>query len=145
MKEFNFLDELFTEQNQLKNNSKKNYLNLKSEQVDFYNMFDIKQFPKDTSNSIITNTMLINKELSSGLANGYNYINYNNINPKQIEYIKRHEKRRQYLDQFMLKKSEGYTHESRHKHAMNRLRAPSGRFLTKEETKKIFKKSDDYS
>ena len=109
MKEFNFLDELFTEQNQLKNNSKKNYLNLKSEQVDFYNMFDIKQFPKDTSNSIITNTMLINKELSSGLANGYNYINYNNINPKQIEYIKRREKRRQYLDQFMLKKSEGYT------------------------------------
>ena len=69
MKEFNFLDELFTEKNQLKNNSKKNYLNLKSEQVDLYNMFDIKQFPKDTSNSIITNTMLINKELSSGLAN----------------------------------------------------------------------------
>ena len=45
----------------------------------------------------------------------------------------------------MLKKSEGYTQESRHKHAMNRLRAPSGRFLTKEETKKIFKKSDDYN
>lgn len=145
MKEFNFLDELFTEQNQLKNNVKKNHLNLKNEQVNFYNMFDIKQFPNDTSSDIITNSMLINKELSNGINNRYNYINYNNINPKQIEYIKRREKRRQYLDQFMLKKSDGYTHESRHKHAINRLRAPSGRFLTKEETERIFKKNNNYS
>ncbi|EED43475.1 hypothetical protein EBI_25683 [Enterocytozoon bieneusi H348] len=59
MKEFNFLDELFTEQNQLKNNSKKNYLNLKSEQVDFYNML-ISTISKRYS-IVYNNTMLINK------------------------------------------------------------------------------------
>lgn len=55
------------------------------------------------------------------------------VNALQYPYIKRRKERRDYLDTLEKKKNLGYQHESRHKHAMKRPRAPSGRFLTKEE------------
>ncbi|KAI5192722.1 hypothetical protein NECID01_2054 [Nematocida sp. AWRm77] len=57
------------------------------------------------------------------------------VNASQYPYIKRRKERRDYLDSLEKKKDVGYQHESRHKHAMKRPRAPSGRFLTKEEAK----------
>lgn len=54
------------------------------------------------------------------------------INISQYDYIKKRKIRREYLDTLMVKKcNDNYEHESRHKHAMKRLRAPSGRFMTK--------------
>ncbi|KAI5169136.1 hypothetical protein PAEPH01_0468 [Pancytospora epiphaga] len=58
------------------------------------------------------------------------------INPKQIYWIRKRRLRREMLDSIMVTPKTNYLHESRHKHAMKRLRAPSGRFLTKEETAK---------
>ncbi|KAI5187181.1 hypothetical protein NEHOM01_1990 [Nematocida homosporus] len=55
------------------------------------------------------------------------------VNANQYPYIKRRKERRDYLDSLEKKKDVGYQHESRHNHAMKRPRAPSGRFLTKEE------------
>ena len=55
------------------------------------------------------------------------------VNASQYPYIKRRKERRDYLDSLEKKKDVAYQHESRHKHAMKRPRAPSGRFLTKEE------------
>ncbi|TBU05820.1 putative CCAAT-binding transcription factor [Hamiltosporidium magnivora] len=56
------------------------------------------------------------------------------VNVHQYNTIKKRKLRRDYLDSLMKTKNKaGYLHESRHRHAMNRLRAPSGRFLTKEE------------
>ncbi|KAI5180985.1 hypothetical protein NEOKW01_1226 [Nematocida sp. AWRm80] len=55
------------------------------------------------------------------------------VNANQYPYIKRRKERRDYLDSLEKKKDVGYQHESRHKHAMKRPRAPTGRFLTKEE------------
>ena len=61
------------------------------------------------------------------------------INPKQIYWIRRRQLRRELLDSVMVQQDKNYMHESRHRHAMKRLRAPSGRFLTKEETAEIRK------
>ncbi|KAI5132466.1 hypothetical protein NEAUS07_0273 [Nematocida ausubeli] len=55
------------------------------------------------------------------------------VNANQYQYIKRRKERRDYLDTLEKKTNAAYQHESRHKHAMKRPRAPSGRFLTKEE------------
>ncbi|OAG31638.1 hypothetical protein NEDG_00113 [Nematocida displodere] len=55
------------------------------------------------------------------------------VNASQYPYIKRRKERRDHLDTLQKKKDVAYQHESRHKHAMKRPRAPSGRFLTKEE------------
>lgn len=55
------------------------------------------------------------------------------VNASQYQYIKRRKERRDYLDSLEKKSNAAYQHESRHKHAMKRPRAPSGRFLTKEE------------
>jgi len=55
------------------------------------------------------------------------------VNANQYPYIKRRKERRDFLDSLEKKKDVSYQHESRHKHAMKRPRAPSGRFLTKEE------------
>ncbi|KAI5188823.1 hypothetical protein NEMIN01_0191 [Nematocida minor] len=55
------------------------------------------------------------------------------VNANQYQYIKRRKERRDYLDSLEKKTNAAYQHESRHKHAMKRPRAPSGRFLTKEE------------
>lgn len=56
------------------------------------------------------------------------------VNVRQYKWIKKRKKRRDYLDSITSSKTEsGYLHESRHKHAMNRPRAPTGRFLTKKE------------
>ena len=56
------------------------------------------------------------------------------INPKQIYWIRKRQMRREILDSVMIQQRNNYMHESRHRHAMKRMRAPSGRFLTKEET-----------
>lgn len=56
------------------------------------------------------------------------------LNPRQTFWIRRRKLRRDALDASMIEQSKNYTHESRHRHAMKRLRAPSGRFLTKEES-----------
>lgn len=55
------------------------------------------------------------------------------VNANQYQYIKRRKERRDYLDSLEKKSNAAYQHESRHRHAMKRPRAPSGRFLTKEE------------
>lgn len=55
------------------------------------------------------------------------------VNANQYQYIKRRKERRDYLDSLEKRTNAAYQHESRHKHAMKRPRAPSGRFLTKEE------------
>ncbi|KAG0419512.1 Transcriptional activator HAP2 [Dictyocoela roeselum] len=63
------------------------------------------------------------------------------VNMNQYECIKKRKVRREYLDSIMEKRT-GYLHESRHRHAMNRLRAPSGRFLTKEEMQELKKNKE---
>lgn len=64
------------------------------------------------------------------------------INPKQIYWIRKRKLRREMLDSIMVTQNNNYLHESRHRHAMKRLRAPSGRFLTKEEAAQARKKGD---
>lgn len=62
------------------------------------------------------------------------------VNAHQFNCIRKRKLRRDFLDSITRPKSvngSGYLHESRHRHAMNRLRAPSGRFLTKEEAKEV--------
>ncbi|KAM0680242.1 Transcriptional activator [Glugoides intestinalis] len=59
------------------------------------------------------------------------------LNPRQIFWIKKRKTRRETLDLLMKITPSNYLHESRHNHAMKRLRAPSGRFLTKEEMKEF--------
>lgn len=56
------------------------------------------------------------------------------LNPRQVFWIRKRKMRREMLDALMITQKNNYVHESRHRHAMKRLRAPSGRFLTKEET-----------
>lgn len=63
------------------------------------------------------------------------------VNVNQFNCIKKRKIRRDFLDSIMETKT-GYLHESRHRHAMNRLRAPSGRFLTKEEMMELKKKEN---
>ncbi|KAM0687367.1 Transcriptional activator [Conglomerata obtusa] len=66
------------------------------------------------------------------------------VNVKQYNCIRKRKMRRDFLDTLMLHANQaGYLHESRHKHAMNRLRAPSGRFLTKEETEELRRKQNE--
>lgn len=55
------------------------------------------------------------------------------VNIKQYDAIRKRKARRDHLDSLMEIQRSSYLHESRHRHAMKRLRAPSGRFLTKEE------------
>ncbi|KAG5859413.1 CCAAT-binding factor subunit B [Encephalitozoon hellem] len=62
------------------------------------------------------------------------------VNAKQLNWIKKRKARRDMLDTLMVTNKRNYLHESRHKHAMKRLRAPSGRFLTKEETEELNRK-----
>lgn len=64
------------------------------------------------------------------------------VNVKQLGCIKKRKMRRDYLDTLMVPPRNSYLHESRHRHAMKRLRAPSGRFLTKEETEEFLRKQD---
>lgn len=64
------------------------------------------------------------------------------VNVKQLGCIKKRKMRRDYLDTLMVPPRNSYLHESRHRHAMKRLRAPSGRFLTKEETEEFLKKQE---
>lgn len=65
------------------------------------------------------------------------------VNVKQFHCIRKRKVRRDFLDTMMLKVGQaGYLHESRHRHAMNRMRAPSGRFLTKEETADLMKQQN---
>ncbi|EJW04465.1 hypothetical protein EDEG_01335 [Edhazardia aedis USNM 41457] len=77
--------------------------------------------------------------------NGYAYDSMNDqplyVNVKQYNCIRKRKARRDLLDGYMKKNSKnGYLHESRHRHAMNRRRAPSGRFLTKAETEELLRK-----
>ncbi|ADM11285.1 CCAAT-binding factor subunit B [Encephalitozoon intestinalis ATCC 50506] len=64
------------------------------------------------------------------------------VNAKQLNWIKKRKSRRDILDTLMITNKRNYLHESRHKHAMKRLRAPSGRFLTKEETEELNRKNN---
>ncbi|KAM0675437.1 Transcriptional activator [Gurleya vavrai] len=67
------------------------------------------------------------------------------VNLKQYDCIRKRKIRRDFLDTLMAEANQaGYLHESRHKHAMNRQRAPSGRFLTKEETEAM-KRNENYN
>lgn len=59
------------------------------------------------------------------------------VNVKQLACIQKRKIRREYLDTLMAEQKNNYLHESRHRHAMQRKRAPSGRFLTKEETQNL--------
>lgn len=65
------------------------------------------------------------------------------VNAKQLSWIKKRKGRRDLLDSLMVSSRSNYLHESRHRHAMKRLRAPSGRFLTKEETEDFYRKHKD--
>lgn len=65
------------------------------------------------------------------------------VNVKQFHAIRKRKMRRDHLDTLMKQQNSGYLHESRHRHAMNRMRAPSGRFLTKEETAKLKNRRKD--
>ncbi|KAG0442350.1 Nuclear transcription factor Y subunit A-3 [Dictyocoela muelleri] len=64
------------------------------------------------------------------------------VNVNQYDCIKKRKLRREFLDSIMETRT-GYLHESRHRHAMNRLRAPSGRFLTKEEMMELKKNENN--
>lgn len=86
--------------------------------------------------------------------NGYNVYDYGfefhdqsfqplYVNVKQLEWIRKRKARRDLLDSLMVASENNYLHKSRHLHAMNRLRAPSGRFLTKEETRE-FQRKDSF-
>jgi CCAAT-binding transcription factor (CBF-B/NF-YA) subunit B len=74
-------------------------------------------------------------------ADEYNF-NGMPINPRQIYWIKKRRVRREILDSLMIAQKSNYLHESRHRHAMKRMRAPSGRFLTKEETEEARRREE---
>lgn len=59
------------------------------------------------------------------------------VNLKQLSCIQKRKIRREYLDTLMAEQKNNYLHESRHRHAMQRRRASSGRFLTKEESRNL--------
>lgn len=109
---------------------------LNAEQTSIYN-------PQDIYNAAVNYSADPLNKFSKMAVNRDNFIyrpSRSQVNPKQAEYIERRSKRRMYLNQFMEQHTEHYTHESRHKHAMSRMRAPSGRFLTKEETEEVLRK-----
>ncbi|WUR03652.1 nuclear transcription factor Y subunit (nfya-1) [Vairimorpha necatrix] len=81
----------------------------------------------------------------------YSYEYYNEqgdqpiyVNIKQLGCIQKRKARREYLDTLMAEHKNNYLHESRHRHAMQRKRAPTGRFLTKEESKKLNENEEQY-
>lgn len=74
-----------------------------------------------------------------------NTINGVMINPKQLYWISKRKARREQLDGLMVFQKNNYMHESRHRHAMKRMRAASGRFLTKEEMNRMKKDHEKYS
>lgn len=82
-----------------------------------------------------------NKESTNFYSNYMDDSFYNGLqlNPRQLQWIKKRKIRRDSLDAIMIEQDKNYTHESRHRHAMNRMRASSGRFLTKEETREMMK------
>jgi hypothetical protein len=65
------------------------------------------------------------------------------VNMKQLNWIKKRKARRDILDSLMINLKNNYLHESRHRHAMKRLRAPSGRFMTKEETERFLREKGE--
>ena len=133
MKNINFLNELF----EPKTNQNKKQQTDKNTSVDFYTLFaeDDKQIKMDKYLNL--NDLVEEKQNNIQRQTNIFYKMERGLNPKQIEYIERRRERREYLRQFMVQNSAKYTHESRHKHAMSRMRAPSGRFLTKKETEKV--------
>lgn len=64
------------------------------------------------------------------------------LNPRQIFWIRKRKLRRDMLDSLVKSNGSNYIHESRHRHAMKRMRAPSGRFLTKEEMNEALQKAE---
>lgn len=82
------------------------------------------------------------RNLNGGLYDTTNVLE-SSLNPKQIFWIKRRKLRREALDSQMVENNMNYLHESRHRHAMKRMRGPSGRFLTKEETLEQLKNSKE--
>lgn len=106
---------------------------------------------KDFDQYQTTYPQLYAQEMQNNFIQNSQYIgdssNNNYINPKQLYWIKKRKARREMLDSIMVQQSNNYMHESRHRHAMKRLRAPSGRFLTKQEMAefKKNKSTEDYS
>lgn len=70
------------------------------------------------------------------------YFNGMPLNPRQVFWIRKRKMRRETLDALMVIQKNNYVHESRHRHAMKRQRAPSGRFLTKRETAEFLGKQN---
>ncbi|KAA8499737.1 Nuclear transcription factor Y subunit alpha [Porphyridium purpureum] len=71
------------------------------------------------------------------------------VNPKQFSRImKRREARRRQSGKVVPtttpQRSQKYQHESRHRHAMKRVRGPGGRFLKKEEMEALTKQQDSF-
>lgn len=100
--------------------------------------------PRDIGDYLGTYPQAYTQELRQGFTDGQRYIADGTgavlVNPKQIYWIRKRRIRREMLDSIMVIQNANYLHESRHRHAMKRLRAPSGRFLTKEETAEIRKR-----
>ncbi|EEQ83052.1 hypothetical protein NCER_100140 [Vairimorpha ceranae BRL01] len=85
-----------------------------------------------------------NKPDGQNFDNMYSYGYYDDhgsqpiyVNIKQLSCIQKRKARREYLDTLMAEHKNNYLHESRHRHAMQRKRAPTGRYLTKEESRKL--------
>lgn len=66
-----------------------------------------------------------------------------NLNPRQLFWIKKRKIRREALDAQMQSKDSNYIYESRHRHAMKRRRAASGRFLTKQELERLDEENNE--
>lgn len=93
---------------------------------------------KTTENLFTTSFSNLGTGISSNLPlknsfYGTSSIVDSNLNPRQIFWIRKRKIRRESLDALMKLKDSNYIYESRHRHAMKRQRAASGRFLTKDE------------
>jgi len=62
------------------------------------------------------------------------------VNPLQYHRILKRRVARSKLKPYVRNRDRTYVHESRHKHAVNRLRGPQGKFLSKEELERKQKK-----
>lgn len=111
-----------------------NYRNQRG--VDNYMISYNQMYLEDMHNNYV-------KESSQYVNEGGNFQNGIFINPKQLYWIKKRKIRRELLDSIMVHQNNNYMHESRHRHAMKRLRAPSGRFLTKEEMAEYKKQKNE--